>query len=142
MEPAFWDSSSLVPLCVRQQSTPVARALSKQYGIFVWWAAPVEISSAFTRLLRMGQLTPTGRVQAQVALDELRSNWREVLPSDDLRNQAERLIDRYPLRAADALQLAGALTWCIGRPKGRVFISGDSQLLNAARQLGFQAVEA
>ena len=142
MEPAFWDSSSLVPLCVRQQATPVARALSKQYDIFVWCAAPVEVGGAFTRLLRMGQLTAAGLVQAQIALEGLRGKWREVLPSDSLRDEAERLIDRFPLRAADALQLAAALSWCIGRPKGRVFISGDRQLLDAARELGFHAVEA
>ena len=142
MEPAFWDSSSLVPLCVRQRSTLIAQALSKQYDIFVWWAAPVEVGGAFTRLLRMGQLASAERVQAQAALDDLRSNWREVLPSDELRDRAERLIDRFPLRAADALQLAAALTWCIGRPKGRVFIAGDRQLLDAARELGFHAVEA
>jgi hypothetical protein len=46
------------------------------------------------------------------------------------------------LKAADAQQLAAALAWCIGRTKGRAFISGDSQLLDAARQLGFHAVEA
>jgi len=46
------------------------------------------------------------------------------------------------LKAADAQQLAAALVWCIGRTKGRVFISHDSQLLDAARLLGFQAVEA
>jgi predicted nucleic acid-binding protein len=65
-----------------------------------------------------------------------------VLPSDSLRDEAERLIDRFPLRAADALQLAAALSWCIGRPKGRVFISGDRQLLDAARELGFHVIEA
>jgi len=51
-------------------------------------------------------------------------------------------VDRFPLKAADAQQLAAALTWCLGRTKGRALISGDSQLLDAARQLGFHAVEA
>lgn len=142
MEPAFWDSSSLVPLCVTQQGTPAAQALSQRYGMIVWWGAPVEIRGAFARLLRMGQLIPRRHVGAQVRLDELRSDWREVLPSDELRDRAEGLVDRFCLKAADALQLAAALAWCSGRPKGRVFISGDSQLLDAARQLGFQAVEA
>ncbi|HEY1161423.1 MAG TPA: hypothetical protein VGE83_12375 [Terracidiphilus sp.] len=90
----------------------------------------------------MGRLTSTGRVQAQVALDELRSNWQELLPTDELRSQAERLIDRFPMKAADALQLAAALAWCGGRPRARAVISGDAQLLDAARQLGFQGIEA
>jgi methionine salvage enolase-phosphatase E1 len=46
----------------------------------------------------------------------------------------------YPLRAADAFQLAAAWTWTSGEPQGYVFISGDAQLLKAARQVGFQVV--
>jgi predicted nucleic acid-binding protein len=71
----------------------------------------------------------------------MRSDWLEIDPSEPLREQAERLVDRFPLKAADAQQLAAALVWCLNRPKGRVFISGDSQLLDAAGQLGFHAVE-
>ncbi len=142
MESAFWDSSSLVPLCVQQQSTPTAEALSKQYSIFVWWAAPVEVLGAFTRLVRMRQLTSNERVLAQVALNEFRVRWREVRPTEEIRNQAEHLLDRFPLRSADALQLAAALAWCSSHPQGRAFISGDTQLLDAARQLGFQAIQA
>src|SRR5450432_3028115 len=108
MEPAFWDSSSLVPLCVIQPSTPVANMLSRQYEKIVWWAAPVEIQSAFTRLIRMGILTQNGQVQAQVALDGFRSKWSEILPDAQVRMNAERFVDRFPLRAADALQLAAA----------------------------------
>ena len=142
MEPAFWDSSSIVPLCAMQLATPVAQALSLRYGMNVWWAAPVEIRGACSRLLRVGQLTSSEHVGAQVRLDELRSEWREVFPTEDLRERAERLVDRFPLNAADALQLAAALAWCLNRPKGRVFISDDRQLLDAAKQLGFQTLPA
>ena len=140
MDYAFWDASALVPLCVTQRATPMVEALSAQYRVAVWWSTPVEMRGAFARLLRMGQMAPTGQVQALVTLDRMRSVWREVDPSEQLREQAERLVDRFPLKAADAQQLAAALTWCIGRPRGRLFISGDGQLLDAARQLGFQAI--
>jgi hypothetical protein len=63
-------------------------------------------------------------------------------PTETLREQAETLIDRFPLKAADALQLAASLAWCAGKPDGRIFISGDVQLLQAAQQLGFVGVEA
>jgi predicted nucleic acid-binding protein len=142
MEPAFWDSSSLVPLCVKQSGTPAAQALSQRFSMLVWWAAPVEIRGASARLLRMGQITSSEHVGAQVRLDELRSKWREVSPEQPLRDQAERLIDRFPLKAADALQLAAALVWCSGRPGARAFISGDAQLREAARQLGFQVFQS
>jgi predicted nucleic acid-binding protein len=139
MEAAFWDSSSLVPLCVQQEATPAAQALSQTYSMVVWWAAPVEIRGAVARLLRMGQISSNQHVGAQVRFAELRSRWREVSPDPSLRDQAERLLDRFTLKAADALQLAAALAWCSGRPRGRAFISGDVQLLDAASQLGFQA---
>jgi len=100
------------------------------------------VRGAFARLVRMGQMSPNDHVQAQVRLDKMRSDWLEIDAREKLREQAERLVDRFPLKAADAQQLAAALAWCIGRTKGRVFISGDSQLLDAARQLGFHAIEA
>jgi uncharacterized protein len=140
MEPAFWDASALVPLCVQQIATPSAEALGQTYSVVVWWAAPVEIRSATARLLRMGLLTSNQQVGAQVRLAELRSKWREISPDPSLRDQAERLLDRFTLKAADALQLAAALAWTSGRPRARAFISGDTQLLEAARQLGFQDI--
>ena len=142
MDYAFWDASALVPLCVYQQANPAVQMLNAQYRIAVWWSTPVEMRSGFARLVRMGQLSPNEHVQAQVRLDRMLCDWLEVDPREPLREQAERLVDRFPLKAADALQLAAALAWCGGRTKGRVFISGDSQMLDAARQLGFQAVEA
>jgi predicted nucleic acid-binding protein len=142
MDYAFWDTSALIPLCVRQRSTSTVQALSAQYQKAVWWSTPVEMRSGFARLVRMSQLLPNELVQAQIRLDRMRSDWLEVAPSEPLREQAERLVDRFPLKAADAQQLAAAMIWCIGRTKGRVFISGDSQLLDAARQLGLQAIEA
>jgi hypothetical protein len=142
MEQAFWDSSSLVPLCLLQMATPRAEALDAKYPKVVWWGAPVEMQGAFARLARVGQLTPNGQVQAQVVLDRLRRDWQEVEPSDELRDRAEQFVSRFPLKAADAFQLAAAWRWCLGRPRNRAFICGDVQLLNAARQLGFNGIEA
>jgi predicted nucleic acid-binding protein len=142
MESAFWDSSSLVPICVQQNATSVAEALNKRYGMAVWWAAPVEIRGALARLVRMGLLMPNGQVQAQIVMENLRQDWHEILPNPEVRERAERYVDRFPLKAADALQLAASVAWSAGRPRGRVFISGDRQLLEAARELGFKAIEA
>jgi predicted nucleic acid-binding protein len=112
----------------------------QRYSIIVWWAAPVEIRGSFARLLRMGRLTSNQHVGAQVRLDRLRSQWREVAPNPQLRDQAERLLDRFPLKAADALQLAAALAWTSDCPRARALLSNDTQLLDAAAQLGFQGV--
>lgn len=142
MIPAFWDTSALVPLCVQQQPSTAARALLKRHSIVVWWSTSVEMRSAFERLLRTGHLTSPEYAAAGLRLDRLRRSWRELQPSEPLRAQAERLLAAYPLKAADALQLAAACIWSTGTPQNSVFISGDAQLLEAARQSGFQIAEA
>jgi predicted nucleic acid-binding protein len=108
MDPAFWDSSSLVPLCVAQPSSSVVRQLSANDRIHVWWAASVEVRRAIARLSRMGLLTQAEADLARNVLSRLKTNWREVLPSETLRSDAEAFVDRFQLRAADAQQLAAA----------------------------------
>jgi predicted nucleic acid-binding protein len=115
--------------------------LLSQHDIVAWWGTPVEIRSGLERLVRMGQLTASEYADGEVRLGRLRRTWREVRPEDALRSDAEVLLHRFPLSAADALQLAAALTWAIGKPQGRVFICGDVRLIEAAEQLGFQAIE-
>ncbi len=140
MKPAFWDTSALVPLCVQQQPSTAVRQLLEQHEMAVWWATPVEMRSAFERLLRMGRLNILEHATAGARLEKLRRGWRELQPSEVLRSQAETLLMNYALKAADALQLAAAWVWCSGAPQDYVFISGDTQLLEAARQVGFQIV--
>jgi len=142
MDSAFWDSSSLVRLCVRQSGSAEAEALNARYGMTVWWGSPVEIQSAIARLLRIGQITPNGRVQGQVALDRLRRGWKEIQPTHAVREKAETFTGRFPLTTGDALQLSAAWVWASGKPRNRPFISADARLLDAARELGFNAMEA
>lgn len=142
METAFWDSSSIVPLCVRQKATPIAQALGEKHRFVVAWFAPVEIRGGIARLLRNGQIAPNQQVQALVLLDIYRGDWREISPTAAMRQKAEDFVERFPLRAADALQLASAWEWCQGHPRTRPFISGDPRLLDAALQLGFKVIEA
>ena len=140
MVTAFWDSSAIVPLCLEQSSTAAARELAAQFGLVVWWAVAVEVRSAVARLVRMRQISSRGQVQAILLLDQLRDDWREIRPIEQVRERAEQLLDRFPLHAVDALQLAAAWIWCEGHPRNRRFISGDVQLLEAARKLGFAAL--
>jgi len=56
-----------------------------------------------------------------------------------LRAKSAQLVERYDLRAADAFQLAAALEWCAGAAQGRVFLTADQRLREAARFSGFNA---
>ena len=142
MIPAFWDSSSLVPLFIKQRSSGAVHQLIREYEVIVWWTTPVEVRSSFARLQRMGEIGAAEFAGAQVDLAQLRNSWKEIRPSLPLRDHAESFVDRFQLKAADAQQLAAAYIWALGRPSGRFFLSGDSQLLEAARRLGFNGVEA
>lgn len=141
MEAAFWDTSALVPLCVRQQASPLLHQLVRQYSLVVWWATSVEAQSAFARDLPAGILNGLEYRQAQQRLERLRGIWREVQPSESLRSVSEALLERHPLRAADALQLAAAHAWSSNRPFNRPLISGDKRLLAAAEAVGFRIVQ-
>lgn len=137
---AFWDSSALIPLCIDQETTPVARELNEQFEVVVWWAAPVEMASAFARLLRMKDIDEHQLFDANRCMEELRIDWAEIEPTPSLRQLAESFPTRFGLRAADSLQLAAAAIWTMHHPAGRPFLSGDQRLLAAAADLGFRTI--
>ena len=139
--PAFWDSSALVPLCVRQGITPEAVSLFKTHEIVVWWSTPVEIASALSRLLRMKQIDGSECAKARKLARVIGDFWSVIQPSDALRSKAVQLVERYDLRAADSLQLAAALEWCEDVPQGRVFLTADERLRQAALLSGFDAAQ-
>jgi predicted nucleic acid-binding protein len=142
MEPAFWDSSALVPICLQQRVSTTVKQLSNRYDVVAWWATPVEARSAFARELRAGTLSLSEYQQALEKFAVIRDGWHEIQPAEELRQIAESMLERYKLRGADALQLAAAYVWSGGRPFERHFISCDRQLLDAAREAGFRVIEA
>jgi len=137
--PAYWDTSALVPLCVRQSATAKAAALHKVHEIVVWWGTPVEMASARARLLRTKHISPSEYAEARRLAEKLSESWSVIEPSNSLRSLAQQLVVRYDLRAADALQLAAALEWCEGVAQGRTFLTADERLRDAALLAGFEA---
>jgi predicted nucleic acid-binding protein len=140
---AFWDSSGIVLLCCDQRSTASARTLSRDRGrMTAWWGSVVEVRSALSRLRREGDLDEDGHALALARLGVLRTAWREVVPSDALRELAEASVETHDIRSADALQLASALVWCRERPRSRAFVCFDRRLRAAATRLGFLVLPA
>ena len=133
----FWDSSAVVPLCVDQGASPFLRAVRKSQSMTVWWNTPVEVTSAFARLLRDSQIGSRGFEWALQRLGALEKSWIEVQPTDRVRELARWLIQKHPLRAAGGLQLAAALVWSQERPRGRPFLCLDGKLAQAALAEGF-----
>lgn len=137
---AFWDASALVRLCVHENASRQALTYLRRLVPVVWWGSTVEIYSAVSRLRRAGKLNDAGTKGALSRLEVLNRGWREILPTDALRNLATQMLETYDLRAADSLQLAAALTWCQQRPARRSFVCGDERLSKAAETAGFSVM--
>ena len=136
---AFWDASAVVPMVIPARSAALGRLL-RRYRLVVWWATPLEVVSAVGRLEREDALSTEQRSRSLQRLEVLSSSWREILPVDEVRDRARELLRSYPLRTADALQLAAALVWCGGRPRRRPFVCLDLRLSEAAGEAGFEVL--
>ncbi len=137
----FWDTSTLLPLCLQEPQTGKVQALVQQDGdLVVWWGSLIEGYSALARLRREQVLTSEEELQSRQMILRLSSQWTEVRPSNLVRNQASRVLLLHPLRAADALQLAAALVWAGSQTTSLEFVCLDHRLREAAAREGFQVL--
>ena len=134
----FWDSSALVPLLVTEATSDLRRT---QYNAdpwaVVWFGTLVEVESSLVRRQRDGQLPADVEHAARKRLTEITKQWTEVLPTEEVRARAIRLLRVHQLRAADAFQLAAALIFCREQPKHLPFLTADQRLRDAASLEGF-----
>lgn len=134
----FWDASAIVPLCIDEAQTEAVRIIAKNdEAVVAWWGSIVESYSAFARLRRDNILSSEDEAEALAVLSILAEAWTEIEPSDDIREITRRLLQNYPLRAADSLQLAAAVVWSGKTPKGHHFVCLDARLREAAVKEGF-----
>lgn len=134
----FWDSSALVSVCLEDpRSSAVRSVLVNDPSVVVWWLTRTECVSALVRRVREGRLSVEEERQARRVVETLAESWIEIEPSETLRLSAERLLGVHPLRAADAFQLAAALLWCQGQPRGMELVSFDARLREAGYREGF-----
>lgn len=140
LTPAFWDSSALLPLCVPQIRSQKAAALYERFAVVAWWASEVEILSGLSRLRRMGDISHEQFAAGKKLATIVAGDWSPLNLTASIVPDASSMLEQYPLRAADALQVAAALVACEHYPGGYAFITADLRQAEAARQVGF-AVE-
>jgi len=121
---------------VRAVCAPAAR-----HTLLVSQLTPVEVASALQRKRREGTLT-AGEVRRiwRLFLAHRRSHYRRLVLTEAGYARAEALVVTYPLTAADALQLACALTGAeeLGTHVRLQFWTADAQQARAARREGLQ----
>jgi len=137
----FWDTSAIVPLIIREEQThSVKNILRDDKEMLVWWGTHTECFSAIQRRKLEQSISDASANHAKQLLKQISTHWTEVMPSQEVRNHAMRLLLRNPLRAADSLQLGAAMTWARARPLQHAFLSYDIKLNKAAEHEGFSVL--
>ena len=134
----FWDTSAIIPIIIEQSySAEIKQILKTDPHMIVFWGTIVESLSALSRLQREHFLDDTSFKHASGLLETLIRNWTEILPGNDLREQAIRIVSVHGLKTLDSLQLSAALIWTNKRPVNNSIVSLDKQLRTAAGKEGF-----
>jgi predicted nucleic acid-binding protein len=135
----FWDTSAIIPLFIAEQGSARAKTWYREDPeIIVWTLTRVELLSAVAR--RRRETPASARRLATVRRDLIRAweRWSEVTAIEIVRRHAERVVERYPLRAADALQIGAAILAAEDDPAGLEFVTFDENLADAAGREGFR----
>ena len=140
----YADSSVLVKRHVNELGSAWVRSLVDVGAgniIITSRLSAVEVYSALNRRRREASITP--RDYADMSSEFMRvilSEYRLVELAAAVADQARLLLERHPLRAADAIQLASCLLSAAalqsaGLP-ALVFLAADNNLLSAAQAEG------
>ena len=134
----FWDSSAIVPLMVVEAgSARVRNWFDSDSEIIVWTLTRLELLSAIARRRREESRSAAMLTVARRNILRAWDGWSEITTVELVRRHAERLVESYPLRAADALQLGAALIAAEGDPTNLELVTLDRNLADAAEREGF-----
>jgi hypothetical protein len=133
----FLDTSALVKLYVQEPGTdrllPLV-SVQPENRFAVLAISVVEVRSAIRRRQRAGDINAEA---ATAILESVQSHMetrfiRQAI-NDSVIDTALEMIDRYALRAYDAVQLAGCLALCAITAEAFTFVCSDQRLVEAAR---------
>ena len=144
MASVYLDTSALLKLYIAERGTE--RVIEAAEGaadgrIVILVLTPLEARSAIRRREREGDIAAAdvNRVLRQIE-DDCSTLFLTQPLSSPVMEEAARLIDRHPLRAYDALQLAGCLVVREGMGKPVTFVCADARLCEAATDEGLKTL--
>jgi len=144
----YCDSSAIVKIYLEEAGSQFMKRLCRKVSsgdIIVNDIAGPEVLSALQRRFRSGDLSPE-------ILSAARSDFKEdfddffsrISVLDLIIRSAMQLIEKYPLRGFDAVQLATAVSFqnLLRASNGRevVFVGADNVLNDAARKEGLAII--
>lgn len=140
----FLDSSALVKRYAAEQGTGWIRAISLPSAgntILVASVTQIEVFSGVSRRKREGTISARSAQTIRLLLTRhVRREYLVIELTTEILKRAEDMLDKYPLRAYDSIQLASALVANARlTAKGLtplLFLSADTRLLAATNAEG------
>lgn len=132
----YFDTSALLKLYVQEDGSAGLRQMldqSEDNRVFILELTLLEARSAIRRRERAREITTAAANGFLTQIDQDgKSRYFVERISDQVIAEAHRLIDNHPIRALDALQLAGcSLLYQAYRPQP-IFVCADYDLCDAA----------
>ena len=144
MASVYLDTSALLKLYVAEDGTERVVDVTEAAAdgrVVILDIAPLEARSAIRRREREGDIAGVDADRVLRQIEDDSASLFLVQPSTSaVIEEAARLIDRHPLRAYDALQLAGCLVVRDRMPEPVTFVCADTRLCDAAGQEGLAAM--
>jgi predicted nucleic acid-binding protein len=142
----YFDTSAVVKLYIREPGTDrILRLASRQADnrMAVLSLTAVEFRSAIRKRERSGDIDPDGAGRTIAKFEHhLETRFLRQTLNESVVDMALVLIDRYPLRAYDALQLAGCLALrAVAGGDDPLFVCADQALLDAAQSEGLSIMD-
>lgn len=133
---AYVDTSAMVKRYVRESGGAAVQRLLARHSLVSSVILPVELYSAFARRTREGTLAAVAlpRLFTRVGAD--RTRWTLVGTTPEVIDEAQSLVENYPLRTLDALHVASARLFQRHLRAPLLFISADTRQLAAAKREG------
>jgi uncharacterized protein len=130
----FFDSSALAKRYLEEKGSDRVQAiLASASALGVSVICVPEIISALCRCRRERRLSTQQYRDAKVALFSDIEDASVVGISEEVITRSVELLERFPLRSADALHIACAAEW-----SAELFVSADERQARAARAHGLQ----
>ena len=133
----YLDTSALVKLYVQEPGTDRLLTLvsvQPENRFAVLAISVVELRSAIRRRQRAGDIDANAALAILEAVQgHMQTRFIRQSINDSVIDIALEMIDRYALRAYDAVQLAGCLSLCAITAEGFTFVCSDQRLVEAAR---------
>ena len=135
--PAYFDSSVLVKVYIREPGSARGRQLVRTRQVITSAIAGLELLSAFRR---NGSIDEDAHSEILKRFSQHREKWRFVELTSTVLENAERYVSDFDVRALDAIHIASAMISRDRFPKGLPLITADFRQRQVAIQLGLQVI--